>query len=398
MSDAPPPAEPMELLSAFLDGELNVVDEAALLRRLEQEPALQDALDALAETMAAAQSVLRNDELNLRDEIDILSTVMAGLAAKDVADTVEGTETLAWLVADGAANAEQLHRLDTLLNRYPDEATEALAFVEAARATLSCPAEVMQAALSRLPDHIGARVARAERGWSLSAGAADGALSAAEIEELVGLASNDDGLADSLEAAVAARVDVAGVDRAVTEALLAFAGSVEVEVLAARAGAAAVQAIAAEAAQQTSRATTTTATTATSTSISVWAKLRSAFTQGWLPLAAAGAAAVAFMVVDVDGDVATDRIAAAAAAATIDQAAKLAEFRDAFMQAVEPVAMANNTILVDSAALPVLADNGADVETLDAAGNTMVFQTAESNITIIWVAGLDDDDAEEQGT
>ena len=48
--------------------------------------------------------------------------------------------------------------------------------------------------------------------------------------------------------------------------------------------------------------------------------------------------------------------------------------------------------------LPVIADNGADVETLDAAGTTMVFQTAESNITVIWVAGLDDDSAEEQGT
>ncbi len=392
MSDAHLPEEPMALLSAFLDGELNAADEAALLRRLQQEPALQDALDALATTMAAAQSALRNDH----EDVDVLAAVMAGLAARDVAFTVEGTETLAWLVADGAADAEQTLRLDTLLSKYPDEATESLAFVEATRATLSSPADVMHAALARLPDHIGARVARAQRGWSLSAGAADGALSAAELEELVGLASNDNDVAADLEAAVAARVDVAGVDRAVTEVLLAFAASAEVEALGARAGAAALQAIAAEAAQGRAAAARTVAAsvTATPAAPSLWARLRSAFTQGWLPLVGASAAAVAFLVV---GRAPVDAVDAGADTGA-DHAAKLAEFSDAFVKAVEPMAMANNTALPEHAELPVLADNGADVESIDAAGNTMVFQTAESNITIIWIAGLDDAAAEEQGT
>ena len=395
MANVHPPEATDALLSAFLDGELDAVAEQELLCRLEQEPALQDALDELAQAMAATRRALHDDG----DDIDVLAAVLAGLPADDVADSVEGAETLAWLVADGAADDAQHRRLDTLLNQYPDETAEAVAFLDATRATLNTPAEVVAGALSRLPDHVGARVARTERAWSLSAGAADGALNAAEIEELVGLCSDHD-LAATFEATVAARVDAAGVHRGVTEVLAAFAASPEVEHLAARAGAAALQVIAAEAAQSSAVRTTTTTTTAPA--IGVWAKIRGAFGQGFIPLVAASAAAVAFVVVDrvqTDPGSGNGRDGAVAVAAIDAEKAKLslAEFRDAFVETVGLVAMANNTVLPDGN-LPVIADNGADVETLDAAGTTMVFQTAESNITVIWVAGLDDDSAEEQGT
>jgi hypothetical protein len=57
-------------------------------------------------------------------------------------------------------------------------------------------------------------------------------------------------------------------------------------------------------------------------------------------------------------------------------------------------------VVTDAEVQPLLSDNSADVEAIDATGTTMVFQTAESNITVIWLAGLDDDvvDAGEQGT
>ena len=48
----------LALLSAFLDGELGATEERALVTRLEQDPALQDALDALAEQMATTHRVV----------------------------------------------------------------------------------------------------------------------------------------------------------------------------------------------------------------------------------------------------------------------------------------------------------------------------------------------------
>ena len=68
--------------------------------------------------------------------------------------------------------------------------------------------------------------------------------------------------------------------------------------------------------------------------------------------------------------------------------------------ALGPVVLAQNTTLASAEPMPVLGDNDADVEAIDATGTTMVFQTAESNITVIWVAGLDEDgpDSGEQGT
>jgi hypothetical protein len=393
VSDAHPTPETMALLSAFLDGELDAVAERDLLRRLEQEPGLQDALDALAETIASAQRALHQDN----DEVDVLAAVLAQLPADEL-DTAEAAESLAWLVADGEASAAQVARLDTLLNQHPDETTEALVDVQATQAVLAAPAQhdAIQAVLARVPDHVGARVARTERAWSLAAGGADGALDAAEIEELAGLCGGDSELLAAFEGAVAARVP-GGADHAFAEALLAFAESPEVERLAARAGAAALQVIAAEAAQAKAQAQAPVRAALVETP-SLWARLRGVFGGGWVP-ALAATAAVLGVVVFRDGP--AGKPTGPVTVATADTATRTRdELTKSFVDALEPVALANNTALPDAEELPVLADNGADVESIDAAGNTVVFQTAESNITVIWVAGLDEDSGapQEQGT
>lgn len=394
MSDAHPTPETMALLSAFLDGELDAVAERDLLRRLEQEPGLSDALDALADTIASAQRALHHD----RDDVDVLAAVLAQLPADEL-DTAEATESLAWLVADGEATAAQTVRLDTLLNQYPDETTEALVDVQATQAVLAAPAQhdAIQAVLARVPDHVGARVARTERAWSLAAGAADGALDAAEIEELAGLCGGDAELLSTFELAVAARVP-GGADHAFAEALLAFAEDPEVERLAARAGAAALQVIAAEAAQ-TSHAQTKQQTVRPAVEApSLWARVRGLFGNGLVPALAATAAVVGVVVSRDEPAVQPDGPVAVAMADTPSRTRD--ELTKSIVDALGPVALATNTALPDAEELPVIADNGADVESIDAAGNTVVFQTAESNITVIWVAGLDEDSGapQEQGT
>jgi hypothetical protein len=406
VSDAHPTTETMALFSAFLDGELDAVAERDLLRRLEQEPGLSDALDALADTIARAQRALHND----RDDVDILAAVLAQLPADDLA-SAEAAETLTWLVADGEATVLQAARLDTLLNQYPEKMAEALVHVHATQAVLAAPAQhdAVQAELARVPDHVGARVARTERAWSLAAGAADGALEAAEVEELAGLCGGDGELLAAFEGAVAAR-QPGGADHAAAEALLAFAESEEVHRCADRAGAAALQVIAAEAAQTTQATPAQVNPSGRADPVlapSVWARLRGVFGGGWVPALAATAAVLGVVVFRDDPTVQPEQPVPVATADTdtdTDTDTGATRTRDeltkSFVDALGPVALASNTALPDAEDLPVLADNGADVESIDAAGNTVVFQTAESNITVIWVAGLNEDStaAQEQGT
>ena len=156
--------------------------------------------------------------------------------------------------------------------------------------------------------------------------------------------------------------------------------------------------IAAEAAQAKAQATPAPVRAAPVEAPSLWARLRGVFGGGWVP-ALAATAAVLGVVVFRDGPAVkpTDPVTVA----TADTATRTRdELTKSFVDALGPVALASNTALPDAEELPVLADNGADVESIDAAGNTVVFQTAESNITVIWVAGLDEDSGapQEQGT
>jgi hypothetical protein len=107
-----------------------------------------------------------------------------------------------------------------------------------------------------------------------------------------------------------------------------------------------------------------------------------------VPLAAAGAVAAAFFVVGTGEK----------QVATPTDGGHLAEVQSSLMAALEPVILATGLQPDGGAELPVIEDNTADVEAIDATGTTMVFETAASNITVIWVAGLDDEEPGEQGT
>ena len=388
----------LALLSAFLDGELSAVEERALVTRLEQEPALQDALDALAEQLSLTHRGI--DALADHLDGDLLGAVLAGLPADAVPATAEGADVLANLLADGESSATQDARLDAF---FADDdnavvtaaASDALAFIDASRIAANAPGDAVSAALARLPELVLARVERTERGYALAAAAADAALSAAETDELIQLVGADTDFLGLLHATVHARIDADGADRAVSEALGAVALSPAVQRLAERAGAAAMQVIAADAARAATVTTTSTTTVSTTTtvsagSMSVWTRIRTVFSQGFLPLAAASAAAVAFVVI---GSVTPDVV-------STGPVSQLAEVRRALLEVLEPVVLSHNAMLPNAEALPVLSDNSADVEAIDATGTTMVFQTAESNITVIWLAGLDEDvvDDGEQGT
>lgn len=379
-------ADTIALLSAFLDGELGVVEEQDLLQRLEQEPALQDALDALASQLALTQRVIGSMEA----DGDLLGGVLAGLPPEAV-DGPEGATVLSWLLADGEADGARQSRVDELIDREADAVTDSLAFVDVTRLAAAAPEGAVSAHLSRLPDLVTARVERTERGWSLAAGAADGALSATETDELATLVGVDADLLDSLQHAVAARVHEAGAHRAIGDALSAFATSPQVARLAEKAGSAALQAIAANTAieSRVRPAAAGTTSTSTTTSVSLWARVRLVFAQTFVPVAAASAAAAAFFVLGAgEPDVAGPATGG-----------HLAEVQRALYDVLEPVVLAQNTMLANAVELPVISDNTADVEAIDASGTTMVFETAASNITVIWVAGLDDEDERgEQGT
>jgi hypothetical protein len=384
---APIDEDTLVSLSAFLDGELDVAQEQALLARLEREPALADALEALARLQQATHRVMNGGWPTDDVDADVLEAVFAALPAEAATGAV-GAAVLAALVADHEATQAQAERLDALAATTEAAAVvETLATIEATRAIAARPGAACSPALAHVREEVASQVAQIERVRALAAAAADGALDDAEATELWSLVHGDDALVQIVVDAVAARVGEAGPDRAVGEALRAFAEAPVVVSLAARAGSAAVQAIAAGSLAATTQPTRATAPS-TAAPWSWWGAVRQAFAGGFVPVFGAAAAAVAFFVLGGD------------APATPDEArlARLHEAQGAFMEVLEPIALASG-MGSETTSLPVLPENAADVQAIDAAGTTMVFETEASHITVIWVAGLDEDDvAGEQGT
>jgi hypothetical protein len=151
---------------------------------------------------------------------------------------------------------------------------------------------------------------------------------------------------------------------------------------ASRAGQAALQAIAATTpAVQPARAPARPTTTP-------WASLVALLRRGFIPVAVGSAAVLAFTVLRGaadDGGTADD---AASGAVAVQQA---------FVDIVAPQLLAKDTtVLLAQTDAPVLADNTAEVQALDATSKTLVFETPESHITVIWVDDLGA--AEGQGT
>ncbi len=373
-----PDSDELALLSAFLDGELSSVDESALLHKLSQRPDLQDALDALADQIVATQRLLHPSHTGTSTDLDgaIAARVMADIDPAALPDAAASIEHLTHLAVDGACTPAQAQRLDQFLDA-PDHAATAFAFAAAVDVTraavhLDGVPEIARS-LQTLPEHVLAKVERTERAWALSAGAVDAQLSAAEENELVGLCGADVAHLDELQIQSQLTAHVA-------EALRAAADSAAFLRLADKAGAAALQAIAATQRQQAPAKQTTTP----SVSPSFFARLRSALGHALAPLAAVTAAAAVFVLIS-QSDPPTSK--------DPDPGA-FAELQRHFLDVVAPVVLAENHS-VPTTELALLGDNTAEVEAIDATSTTMVFSTDASNITVIWVAGLDD---EEQGT
>ena len=381
----------MALLSAFLDGELSPKDEASLLATLAQRPDLQDALDDLADQIAAAQTAFRNED---ESSSLISARVMAELDPAALPADRDAAETLASLAKDGASTAAQARRLDEMVGndaRLADAVASFIAAADVSRAAVAVDdqADVLRS-LATLPDHVLARVERTERGWALSMGAIDGQLNAAETNELAGLCGADDDLFASLYFQMQHGLHAG-------EALRAAADSPAFLQYAEKAGAAALQAIAAlqvnEAARPATAATKTTTTVTRVTTVTWAVRARTWLSQSAAPLFAATAALVAFIVIGKSEPVTTAH----------PEPGGFASLQQAFVDVVQPLLLADNRA-VPNGELAVIVDNAADVEAIDATSTTMVFSTSESNITVIWVAGLEDDDEsagseqKEQGT
>ncbi len=403
--DGPGSSDELALLSAFLDGELSAREEADLLETLSQRPDLQDALDDLAEQIAGTvhlRGALVDEEADGNIGALIAARVMAELDPQALPADVEAAETLAQLCRDGAATPAQQRRLEQLLDTpspmqadLADAVASFVAAADVARAAVSVDAAPSFAgSLQSLPDHVLAKVERTERGWALSAAAVDGELGAAEVNELAGLCGADDGIFAELSLQSCHALHVG-------EALRAAADSPQFMRLAERAGAAALQAIGAvqlQQSQQQTRSVTTSSMTSSMTSSttgpSLLERLRglmgSAF-GGAAPLLGATAALFAFVIIG-KGTTPSPSLPDPALAANA-----FAALQQAFVDAGEPIVMADNRA-VPNTELAVIGDNSADVEAIDATGTTMVFSTAESNITVIWVAELDDETDKEQGT
>lgn len=363
------------MLSAYLDGELSAADEARVMDALSQDEELLQAFEAMSAARVSSEALgLRPDEAQA-----LTAAVVAATAPSETPATVDGALQLAQLALDGEGDHEQLQaaRLDALLLEKPAFAPAVAGFVasaEAAHVAVSAVADVpaVRAGLRAVPDHVDAQVAARERLGLLASAALDDALLAPEAGELDALLAARASDADTV-VALAASLHVG-------EALTSAAASPAFTRLAARAGAAALQVLDAEEAQrQAAAARPKPAPEAAAPSLlaSLWAFLKGA----GAPLGLAGAAAALFLLVQTGpaSDKRDDQVASAQA-------------RKALFDA-----LAKN-VLDDTAPagdLPLLADNSADVEAIDATSSTVVFSTESSNITVIWVADAGD---AEQGT
>ena len=373
---SPPKENQLMLLSALLDGELTTSQEAEALDALSQNPLLLDALEA----MSAARGVLGANQpthLSGGESDALLAAVMAATSPAALPDSVEGALQATQLAIDGQDVA--MSPGDALL-AVPGAASAVCALVASVEATQSALRAVaavpsVVASLRTVPDDVVARVTTAtrdaERLGTLASAALDDALRGDEHDELHALLSHSDG--DDVSELLGARH--AG------EALRAAAASPAFIRLAARAGDAAVHAIAAEALRAASRQPAA----ARSEGPGLLARLRSMFAGVGSPLALAGAACAVFALISGEPVPVADPGNSLHNPFARQQVER--EILDEWARTV----LAGAPVSGD---LPLLADNSADVQAIDSTGNTVVFATGSSNITVIWLSNTD----EEQGT
>lgn len=385
------------MLSAYLDGELAAADEAVVLDALSQDAELLEVFEAMSaarlDGIAGLPGPLGPDEADA-----LTASVMAATEPAEVPATVEGALYLASLGLDDALDGRGATRLHDLLQEpaIRDAAPVVAGFVfsvEATQAALRGVAEVasVKAGLGSLPDHVDARLATVERTGVLASAACDDALVPAEATELGALL---EGLRGDPDGLLGITTDLAHA-RHLGEALRAASDAPAFARLGARAGAAALQALEAEARQEqnqeqkeTQAAALAARNDAPAPPSSTWlSRLRGAFAAARAPLALAGAATAVFFVLrePAPHDDASPGAETVAAREATEKALLEALARNVLTEAPS----------APSGDLPLLADNSADVEAIDATDTTVVFSTESSNITIIWLASEEDT---EQGT
>jgi hypothetical protein len=439
------------VLLALLDGGLSAAEEAAVLAAVDADPALARRLDALIEHgelsglgapaglaglagLAVPPGRLPDGSPSLAPG-SALGADAAALTAAILAQTVPGAATardleatalFAMVAGDGEAlpgdaspQTSAARLTDSLLAGLADDDVPLLlgASEAAAVATAAAAARVDLAAM---PDRVAAAAGQSERAWALATGAVDGALDAAEVDEFLGLCAaegNSTGMGESLDGAsghiaLSALNDVEAAAPAVAafaEALRVARDSAAFGRHAARAGDAALAAIAtleANAARGTASAAAASHPAHGRAAVappapSLWQRLGSLLgglsANSLVPAGAAAAAVAVFLA--LSGPDAGSGSDGASGDGRVADASTLAARKDEVVRflidALTPVALDDNAA-APTAELAVIADNSADVEAIDAASTTLVFATASSNITVIWVS--DTDRLAEQGT
>ncbi|MCC7112518.1 MAG: zf-HC2 domain-containing protein [Deltaproteobacteria bacterium] len=352
------------MLSAYLDGELSAAEEVVVQEALERDPELLLAFEALSRARLPGAALGG-------DAAAALTASILAATSGEVPATAAGVQQLASLAMDGALDEAHTRQLDRTLAEHPTLAPLAEGLVATTEAVQVAARAVGEAAAAKgllqpVPERVERAVAAADRAGALVSGALDGALSADEAAEL----------AAALPGAVELVAPLAAARHA-GEALAAAAQSPVFQKAAQRAGEAALHVLAAEAARAAPAAPSTPRAVEHP---GLLARLRRVLGGLTVPLGFAASAAALFFVLREPGSASSDLAAREAA-------------KKALFDALAPTVVADSVDLA-AADLPLLADNSADVEAIDATGTTMVFATEQSNITVIWIA----DDGDSQGT
>lgn len=353
MANHEPPShdELLRQLSAFLDGELPEAEEPGLLRALEQDPALLCAfqeMSSLPWTSTAA--------LSTADAHALTESILAACTPEAVALDTTGVTALSSMAADDALDAAGVARLQQAVGAGTVDAMAWRDFAcatEAVGANLAAwpSAPAIQAAVAALPARLETAFCETERFGELFSAAMDDELSPEETREFTALTTETrqaDGLAWVAASEVWGPILKAPVDSPDAD----------------RAGRAALQAIDAWAQQAALAASADKerpgAPQPRWSLTALWGRL--------LPALAAAAAALTFAWLPLTRE----------APGPTPPGGRVA------MESAREIG-----------ALALLADNRADVQTLDSGTHlAAVFATEASQITIIWVSEPDPLDME----
>lgn len=368
----PPPNDAqLMMLSAFLDGELTPAEETQIFDAMSQNPQLLDAFEAMTAAHVGRMNALVEPSAEEADAL--VASIMAATSPAEIPASVDGALQFAQLALDGVDVDHAAQAALAAALSKPGAAPAVSGFVASAEATqaalraVSAVPSVVES-LRAIPDHVGARVAAAERFGILASACLDDALTPSESSELDGLLARGAVFFDPDEVpALMGALHAA-------EALRVASTSTAFARLGAKAGEAALHVIEAERVQAVQTQPARPVRTV-EPAPSLFARLGALFAATRAPLAFAGAAFALFFVVGRSAETVT----------TPSDDDVRRDILAAWERVVDDDDSRGTDIARAYGDLPLLADNSADVEAIDSAGTTVVFATESSNITVIWV-------------